>query len=110
MKMNEISIDELYKHNKNILVKFILSNYSQINIEDAEDLVQDTFLDIMRKQKSIELTENIAGLLYIICQRRALDYLKKKSTVNEIAMSRLDNKLFGAINGFLYGEYQDQYE
>jgi len=102
-----INIDIIYRHNKNILQKFIKSNFNQIPLEDAENLVQDTFYEVLKKQDNVDFDESIIGLLYVICQRQALDYLKKKSNINEIPISRLNSQLYNNINSYLYSEYED---
>ncbi len=58
------------------LVKFVL-NYVK-NIDDAEDLAQDTFVYILMNKKEYDFKYSFKTYLYTIAKSRALNYIKRK--------------------------------
>lgn len=58
-----------------------LKGYSRLFIpddDDAEDIIQDTFVALWEKRQSLKQDGNIESLVFVILRNRCLNYLKDK--------------------------------
>lgn len=56
--------------------------------EDAENIVQDIFIDIWEKKIDLTVISNVRGYLFLILKNRCIDYIRRK---------RSESKTFSAI-------------
>lgn len=56
----------------------VYSNRFLNSIEDAEDIVQDSFLKIWKNRKKIEITSSFRNFLITTVKNSTLDFLRKK--------------------------------
>ena len=62
--------------------------------EDAEDVVQDVFVELWRRQESIEIGDQIQAFLYRAVYTRALNVLKRRNVESgySIAMKEINQR------------------
>tara|TARA_R110001592_G_scaffold357763_1_gene661504 strand:+ start:15 stop:548 length:534 start_codon:yes stop_codon:yes gene_type:complete len=70
------SIEEIYKEHNGLVYNLCL-NYLQ-NIEDAEEVTQDVFLTIFKKQEGFKSNSSLKTWVYRITVNQCLDFLKAK--------------------------------
>lgn len=58
--------------------------------EDAEDLVQDVFVEIWKRQDSIELGSQIQSFLYRSVYTKAINHLKHQAIANNYTAEEVD--------------------
>ena len=77
----------LYRAEYTNLIHFV-SSYTR-NLQDAEDLVQETMLSVWENRESIDPDRNFRSFLYIIARNKSLNYLRdnakrfKDSSIHE---------------------------
>lgn len=77
LKMKPYSkIEDLFKENKNKIYRLALGITK--NEKDAEDILQATFIKIMKNLKNFKGDSNISTWIYKIAYNEALMYLRKK--------------------------------
>ena len=54
--------------------------------DDAEDLIQDTFVKVYKHIKTIDSTKNIKSWIYTIATNTAYDYLRKKKREAQVEL------------------------
>ena len=86
------------------LLKFIRSRVSLI--EDAEDILQDTFYQFARIESMINPLENTAAWLYKTARNKIIDHYKKKKELPlpENYNEEDDDYIFSEIEDIIYGE------
>jgi RNA polymerase sigma factor (sigma-70 family) len=77
MKKEQQAADSLYKTHFGKLVTSMLQFSRDINLETAEDLVQDSFVAALTTWKKNGVPENPAGWLYNVCRNKALNKIKR---------------------------------
>lgn len=80
LKNDDLSyFDEFY----NITNQYIFYNIVKIvdSFEDAEDILQDTYIYFLKKIKNISKDSSPVGYLLLTAKHRALDFLKKQKRV-----------------------------
>ncbi|MDO5293497.1 MAG: RNA polymerase sigma factor [bacterium] len=87
MEDNQAYIDEFIQGNEQAFVH-LMNTYSNRlgrycynilgNYQDAEDVVQITFIKLYQKRKSIKNTEEITGYLYRIAYTTSIDIIRKR--------------------------------
>lgn len=70
------SIEEIYKEHNGLVYNLCL-NYLQ-NIEDAEEVTQDVFVTIFKKQDNFKNNSSLKTWIYRITVNACLDFLKAK--------------------------------
>jgi RNA polymerase sigma-70 factor (ECF subfamily) len=64
--------------------------YSYVkSYEISEDLLQETFLELLKNTKKIKKSEDLLGYLIVISKNKALNYIKKNKRI--ITESDLEN-------------------
>ena len=77
MNQEKQAADKLYKTHFGKMVTAMLQFSSDINLEMAEDLVQDAFYAALSSWKHKGIPDNPAGWLYTVCRNNAINTLKK---------------------------------
>ena len=72
--------DKLYKSHFGKMVTAMLQFSRDINIETAEDLVQDAFFAALSTWKHKGVPDNPAGWMYTVCRNNAINALKKNKS------------------------------
>jgi RNA polymerase sigma factor (sigma-70 family) len=72
--------DKLYKSHFGKMVTAMLQFSSDIDIEMAEDLVQDAFYAALSSWKHTGIPDNPAGWMYTVCRNNAINTLKKNKS------------------------------
>lgn len=64
--------------------------YSYVkSYEISEDLLQETFLELLKNTKKIKKSQDLLGYLIVISKNKALNYIKKNKRI--ITESDLEN-------------------
>jgi RNA polymerase sigma-70 factor (ECF subfamily) len=77
MKEEQQAIDKLYKTHFGKMVTAMLQFSRDLNLEMAEDLVQDAFYSALSSWKLTGVPDNPAGWVYKVSRNNALNFLKK---------------------------------
>jgi len=80
MNKEQQAADKLYKSHFGKMVTAMLQFSKDIDIETAEDLVQDAFYIALSSWKDNRIPDNPAGWVYTVCRNKAINALKKKKT------------------------------
>ena len=72
--------DKLYKTHFGKMVTAMLQFSRDIDLETAEDLVQDAFLTALAVWEHKGIPQNPAGWMYSVCRNNAINALKKNKT------------------------------
>ncbi len=102
MNKERKAINELYKTHFGKMVTAMLQFSRDIDLEMAEDLVQDTFYAALSTWKLNGIPQNPAGWAYSVCRNNAINALKKKKTYSnpfeeEMAISKALEQISGAL-------------
>jgi RNA polymerase sigma factor (sigma-70 family) len=77
MKKEQQAVDKLYKTHFGKMVMAMLQFSRDIDLETAEDLVQDAFYVALSSWEQNGVPENPAGWMYTVCRNNAINALKK---------------------------------
>jgi RNA polymerase sigma-70 factor (ECF subfamily) len=77
MKKEQQAADNLYKTHFGKLVASMLQFSRDINLETAEDIVQDSFLAALTGWGKTGVPDNPAGWIYNVCRNKALNKIKR---------------------------------
>ena len=80
MDKEQQAADKLYKSHFGKMVTAMLRFSRDIDIETAEDLVQDTFYAALSSWKLKGIPDNPAGWTYTVCRNNAINSLKKNKS------------------------------
>jgi RNA polymerase sigma-70 factor (ECF subfamily) len=80
MDKEQQAADKLYKSHFGKMVTAMLQFSRDINIETAEDLVQDAFYAALSSWKHKGIPDNPAGWMYTVCRNNAINTLKKNKS------------------------------
>src|SRR6476661_2302721 len=80
MTQEQQAADKLYKSHFGKMVTTMLQFSSDIDIETAEDLVQDAFYIALSSWKYKGIPDNPAGWMYTVCRNNAINALKKNKS------------------------------
>jgi RNA polymerase sigma-70 factor (ECF subfamily) len=80
MNKEQQAADKLYKSHFGKMVTAMLQFSRDINIETAEDLVQDAFYVALSSWKHKGIPNNPAGWMYTVCRNNAINTLKKNKS------------------------------
>jgi RNA polymerase sigma-70 factor (ECF subfamily) len=80
MDKEQQAADKLYKSHFGKMVTAMLQFSRDINIETAEDLVQDAFYAALSSWKHKGIPHNPAGWMYTVCRNNAINTLKKNKS------------------------------
>jgi RNA polymerase sigma factor (sigma-70 family) len=80
MNQEQQAVDGLYKTHFGKMVTAMLQFSKDIDLEMAEDLVQDAFYAALSTWKNKGIPDNPAGWVYIVCRNNAINALKRKKT------------------------------
>src|ERR1700730_13587272 len=80
MNQEQQAVDGLYKTHFGKMVTAMLQFSRDIDLEMAEDLVQDAFYAALSTWKNKGIPDNPAGWVYKVCRNNAINALKRKKT------------------------------
>jgi len=80
MDKEQQAADKLYKTHFGKMVTAMLQFSRDIDIETAEDLVQDAFYAALSSWKHKGIPDNPAGWMYTVCRNNAINSLKKNKS------------------------------
>ena len=80
MNQEQQAADKLYKSHFGKMVTAMLQFSKDINLETAEDLVQDAFYAALSSWKHKDIPKNPAGWMYTVCRNNAINALKKNKS------------------------------
>lgn len=113
LKNNELSyFDEFY----NLTKDYIFYNIVKIvnSFDDAEDLLQDTYLYFLKRLKTLRNNHNPIGYLLITARHRSIDFIRKNKRIIKseeyinlnyyIEYNPLENKLINDLKNVLKKE------
>lgn len=80
MDKEQQAVDALYKTHFGKMVTAMLQFSRDIDLEMAEDLVQDAFYAALSTWKDKGIPDNPAGWVYKVCRNNAINSLKRKNT------------------------------
>src|SRR6476646_1970355 len=70
-------VDKLYKSHYGKMVASLLYFSQDIDLETAEDLVQDSFSSALTSWKEDAIPSNAAGWIFTVCRNKALNKIKE---------------------------------
>ncbi|MDB5086663.1 MAG: sigma-70 family polymerase sigma factor [Mucilaginibacter sp.] len=79
--MNKVQqeVDALYKEHFGKMVASLLYSFRDLDLETAEDLVQDAFSSALTDWRQKGIPANTTGWIYKVCRNKALNILKKNN-------------------------------
>jgi RNA polymerase sigma factor (sigma-70 family) len=77
-------VDTLYKEHFGKIVASLLHFFRDVDLETAEDLVQDAFSSALTDWRQKGIPANTTGWLYKVCRNKALNKLKKNNRLVSI--------------------------
>ncbi|HYG40445.1 MAG TPA: sigma-70 family RNA polymerase sigma factor [Cytophagales bacterium] len=80
-------VDHLYKKYFGKMVASLLYFSQEIDLETAEDLVQDSYSSALTSWKSDGIPANPEGWIYKVCKNKALNKIKKEKRVRGITVN-----------------------
>lgn len=80
MNKEQQAADKLYKSHFGKMVTAMLQFSREIDLETAEDLVQDAFYAALSSWKHKGIPHNPAGWMYTVCRNNAINLLKKNKS------------------------------
>src|SRR5689334_22935075 len=80
MEKEQLAADKLYKTHFGKMVTAMLQFSRDINIEMAEDVVQDAFYAALSTWKQKGIPRNPAGWMYTVCRNNAINVLRKNKS------------------------------
>ena len=80
MDREQQAADKLYKSHFGKMVTAMLQFSRDLDIETAEDLVQDAFYAALSSWKHKGIPDNPAGWMYTVCRNNAINALKKNKS------------------------------
>lgn len=85
------AFEELYRSTNRALFAAVIA-YTR-NSESAQDIVQDVFIKLWEKRKTLTEINNISNFLFIVARNAALDHLKKLASGKKLMTALTDNAL-----------------
>ncbi len=79
-----LAVDQLYKSHFGKMVSALLHFSDAIELEDAEDLVQDSFSAALTSWKENGLPTNPAAWMFRVCKNKALNKIKESKRFNSL--------------------------
>lgn len=80
MKEEQQAVDKLYKSHFGKMVTAMLQFSRDLDLETAEDLVQDSFYSALSTWKHTGIPDNPAGWVYKVSRNNALSFLKRNKS------------------------------
>src|ERR1700742_3472595 len=80
MKEEQQAVDKLYKSHFGKMVTAMLQFSRDLDLETAEDLVQDSFYSALSMWEQTGIPDNPAGWVYKVCRNNALNFLKRNQS------------------------------
>lgn len=104
---NERVLFEFYQKNKKTLFNFIFSQIN--NKEDAEEILQDTFLGFLESLRDFRNQCSLKTFLFSIAKRKIIDKIRKKK-IRKILFSKLPKYLVNNLAPVFFEEELEKEE
>ena len=92
MNKEQQAADQLYKSHFGRMVTAMLQFSREMDLETAEDVVQDAFYTALSSWENKGIPNNPAGWMYTVCRNNAINVLKrKKSFINPFEEEQVTN-------------------
>ena len=104
---DEAAFTEIYKRYAKILADFTASKL--FNLEDAQDVIHDLFVNIWEDRKELNITTNLRTYLFAITRYRIIDKIRKNVTRDEYStmlQSLSDSYMLSTEQGIAAKELQ----
>ncbi len=88
-------IDRTFREEGERLLRFIRSRVSEP--EDAEDILQDIFVQALRNLNALQAVDNLLGWLYTAARNRIVDWYRRKGRRAAPPDPRLDEASLGEL-------------
>lgn len=82
MSSSQMSIEQAWNEYKNKLFLFIKSRVN--SVEDAEDLLNEVFVSLIKKTSQEKSPENIVAWLYRVTRNKIIDYYRTKKRFEDL--------------------------
>lgn len=104
-KKFNILIADLYRENQ---YKLYIHAYNLINDEEnAKDIVNDVFCNILENNKLKDSSSDILPLLFVMVKNRCIDFLRHKNVVNKNEGIYIE-EIYSSWTAKEYAEYEDK--
>jgi RNA polymerase sigma-70 factor (ECF subfamily) len=87
----QLSADQLYRSHFGKMVSSLLHFSNAIDLEEAEDIVQDSFSAALVSWRVNGLPDNPAAWLFRVCKNKALNKIKESKRFSNLFEDRADN-------------------
>lgn len=87
-----IPLEEIFRKEKNKLTSFIRKAVK--TKEDAEDISQDVFLQLIKASYELQTIESVTSWIYRVARNKIIDLYRKKSTVNFSDLGKEESLVF----------------
>ena len=104
---NEQAIINFYQNNKKSLLNFILSQIR--NKEDAEEVLQDTFLGFLESLRDFREQCSLKTFLFSIAKRKIIDKIRKKG-IKKFLFSKLPQYFVNNLSPVFFEEELEKEE
>ena len=106
MEIVQHEVDKLYKQHFGKLVTSLLRTFRGMDLESAEDFVQDAFSSALTNWRVKGIPNNTAGWIYTVCRNKALNSLKKDKWVTAISENEDRADVDPLFNDSVLEDYQ----
>ena len=89
---------ELIKRYEIVLLRYVLRR-SHASKEDAEDIVQNSFIKMYRNSNDFDTALKFSSWAYRITHNELIDWYRKQKTKPELVVSKDDDDVFASIAG-----------
>ena len=77
-------VDQLYKKQYGKMIAMLLYCFRDMDIETAEDIVQDAFSAALTSWNESNIPQNVEGWLFKVCRNKALNIIKADKRITSI--------------------------
>lgn len=85
--MNSLELSDFQEFFRELYPRLLVYARSFVGFDNAEDVVEDVFVDLWRRRNEVDTSINISGMLYRAVYTRSINMLRHKGvTENYIAM------------------------
>lgn len=95
-------VDHLFRHEHGKMVSVLMRVFGLVNIDLAEDIVQDTFYKALKTWRFKGLPENPSAWLMKVAKNGAIDVLRKKATATHYQINLSYPAIDENIDSFFY--------
>ena len=101
------TVDHLFRHESGKMVSVLCRLLGFENIENAEDIVQDTLLQAMHTWAFSGMPPKPEAWLYRVAKNKAIDYLRRNKTLKSITPHIVQQQSEYAMSSTMYNLFLD---